>query len=171
MALSGRSVSQRDIPRKFLIDGMLGSLATKLRILGFDSIYDKGSQDEELISVAALEKRVLVTSDQELWLRAEQRHIQAILVKGVTDRERLVELCQKAGITHLDLSIASRCSACNSLLEQTTEKDKFGRRIFKCKKCGKLYWRGSHWKKLDTLFSSVNRSLIAKKSEMPRVNG
>lgn len=155
---------QKDLPRKFLVDGMLGSIATKLRILGFDSTYDKESQDHELISEAALEGRVLVTSDQVLWLRAKQRHIRAILIKAATERERLIELCQKAGIDHLDLSVVSRCSACNSMLEEIGQKDDLGRTIFKCTNCSKLFWRGSHWRKLDSLFSSINRSLNSEES-------
>ncbi len=148
---------------KFLVDGMLGSLATKLRILGFDTKYDKDSNDHDLILKAPEEERVLVTSDKELYLHAKQQHVKAILVKGTSDEERLLELFQEAGVESLDLSNMSRCSACNFLLVETGTKDDLGRPIFKCINCGKSYWRGSHWRKLDALFSSVNRSLASNR--------
>jgi uncharacterized protein len=151
---------------KFLVDGMLGSLATKLRILGFDTIYDKKSKDQDLISKASSYGLVLVTSDQELYSHAKRRHAKAILVKGTSEEKRLLEIFQKTGVEKLDLSRLSRCSACNSLLEDTGTKDDMGRSIFKCKKCGKSYWHGSHWKKLDLLFSNVNRSLVTNSSNL-----
>jgi uncharacterized protein len=150
---------------KFLVDGMLGSLATKLRILGFDTAYDKISTDKELILKAFEEERILVTSDEELYLHAKQHRSQAILVKGTSEVRRLSDLLQKAGVESLDLSKMSRCSACNSLLEDTGRKDELGRSVFKCENCGKLYWRGSHWRKLDALFSTVNRSLASNSTK------
>jgi uncharacterized protein len=139
---------------------MLGSLATKLRILGYDTLYDKDSRDQDLISKAEIDKRILVTSDQELWLRAEQQHVLSILIKGKTEQERLLELCRKAGIQYLDFSKASRCSVCNSLLEEADNKDDLGRSVFQCSSCKKLYWRGGHWKNLNALFLKVNQSLF-----------
>ena len=40
-------IPNKEQPR-FLVDGMLGSLARKLRILGFDTVYDPKSEDDEL---------------------------------------------------------------------------------------------------------------------------
>lgn len=149
----------KDRSLRFLVDGMLGSLATKLRILGFDTIYDKDSSDEQLIHVAGNDHRILVTSDQELFLNSKRKHLKAVLITKQNDRERLLELCSQAGLKRLDLSVMSRCSSCNSKLLESLERDRFGRLLFKCEVCGKLYWRGSHWKKLDLLFSSVNKEL------------
>jgi uncharacterized protein with PIN domain len=140
---------------------MLGSLATKLRILGFDTTYDKDSTDSELISRAKNQGRVLVTSDQELYLHAKQRHVEATLLRGSNDEARLLELFVKMNIRSLDLTKTPRCSVCNSVLEDAKTRDDLGRSIFKCENCGKRYWRGSHWRKLDMLFSNVNRNLIA----------
>jgi uncharacterized protein with PIN domain len=146
---------------KFLVDGMLGSLATKLRILGFDTNYDKKSKDSELISIARKQDRFLVTSDHELFLLAKQVRIRVILILGKTEEKRLLELLTKANIKELDESRVSRCSLCNSVLERTFRKDEYDREIFKCPNCSKLYWHGSHWIKLDSLFSKVNDSLKA----------
>lgn len=149
----------------FLVDGMLGSLAVKLRILGYDTEYDKNSADEKLLIDSLNKGRILVTSDRELYLHAKQRHTPAILIKAGSEEGRLVELCQKAGINNLDLSRISRCSACNSPLVFTGEKDRQSRSILKCTGCSKSYWKGSHWKKLDALFTKVNRSLAGEQTK------
>jgi uncharacterized protein len=144
---------------KFLIDGMLGSLATKLRILGFDTIYDKDSADAGLIQTIKKDGRTLVTSDQELFLNSKRMHLSVILITKTNDRTRLVELCRQLGLQKLDLAVMPRCSNCNSNLIETSGKDKFGRVLFRCETCRKLYWKGSHWKKLDALFYQVNKEL------------
>ncbi len=159
------SSSHKDSPTlKFLVDGMLGSLATKLRILGFDSIYDRNSVDAALIQIVKKDGRTLVTSDQELSLNAKRMHLSVILITKTNDRARLVELCRQAGFKKLDLTVMSRCSNCNSNLIETYEQDKFGRKVLRCETCAKLYWKGSHWKKLDELFSEVNRELNSKRT-------
>jgi uncharacterized protein len=144
----------------FLVDGMLGTLATKLRILGFDTIYSR-SNDQELLDEATTSKRILVTSDNELYLRCSRSRTPAILVRGINEKENLVMVLNKAGIHSIDARIRSRCSICNGRL-YSKGKDNLGRTIYVCLDCGKLYWRGSHWKKLSPLFAEISKS-VAKK--------
>jgi len=50
----------------FFVDAMLGNLATKLRLLGFDSLYSSSIEDDELLRVAKLENRVIISRDVQL---------------------------------------------------------------------------------------------------------
>ncbi|MHB1909110.1 MAG: Mut7-C RNAse domain-containing protein [Nitrososphaerales archaeon] len=145
--------------QNFLVDGMLGSTAVKLRILGYDTVYDKISKDDDLLKHSKEEKRILVTSDQELCAKAIRNNIQAILTRASSDDERLVEIFRKLNIKEVDLSKGSRCSQCNGLLEETEDRDAKNRAIYVCEKCGKRFWHGSHWKKLEELFTKVNHEL------------
>ncbi len=149
----------------FLLDGMLGKLATKLRILGFDTDYDKESSDADLLEKAAAQGRILVSSDRELSQNARLRHLETILLRSDNEEDRLLELCEKAGIPSLDLSKPSRCSICNALLAETGERDAYGRLLYRCPNCRKIYWRGSHWKKLVPLFEKINSSLLSSNNE------
>ena len=144
---------------KFLVDGMLGSLVVKLRILGYDTLYGKDKSDEDLIQESLMEVRILLTSDKELFLRAKKRSANSLLISAKSEEGRIVELCKKVGIKRLETVRMPLCSVCNSKLYDTSEKDDLGRLIFKCSLCGKLYWVGSHWKNLNCLFRSVNREL------------
>src|SRR5487761_797336 len=143
---------------QFLADGMLGTLAIKLRIQGFDTVYDKESSDAELIEIARESNRILLTSDHELSLRAKRSHVICVALRERTEVGRLVELLSKLRIQKIDTARSSRCSLCNGGLERKG-MDRVGKPIYQCADCKKRYWRGAHWKKLETLFEKVNASL------------
>jgi uncharacterized protein len=156
-----RSIDRKNV--SFLLDGMLGSLTRKLRILGYDTQFDPTSKDSELIRNAQASKRYLVTSDIALYTAARRRGIPSILVGSKTETGRVYEILYRIGETKIDKTRPARCSVCNGELI-TRGTDKSGRSIFTCSSCGKDYWKGAHWRKLNTLFQDVN-ALLRDKSE------
>jgi len=138
---------------------MLGSLAIKLRILGFDTIYDKTSSDAELLDSTALSSRNLLTSDVDLFLLAKRRHLKATLISSRDEVGRVIELYSKLGMRKAIVPRVSRCSACNGTLKRAKDKNKFGKVSYTCESCGKTYWKGAHWKKLDAFFDEANTRL------------
>jgi uncharacterized protein len=150
----------------FLVDGMLGSTARKLRILGFDTAYDVKSSDQVLVQEALSSGRTLLTGDVELFFRAKSARAKTILVKGRREEDRLYEILSKSGITEIRIfEMASRCSVCNGELKDTNSKNSNSVEIYFCSSCGKKYWQGSHWKKMTALFGSVN-SRLSRSREM-----
>jgi uncharacterized protein len=144
----------------YLADGMLGSTARKLRILGFDTIYDAESDDEDLARSALSTGRILLTGDRELYFYAKKLKVTSILVKGLSEKEKLFQVLSASGIGHIDINQPlSRCSICNGELESTGTNNQQRTEVFSCAVCGKKYWRGSHWKKMIALFSEVNSRL------------
>lgn len=149
--------------QKFLADGMLGSLARKLRVFGFDTEYLVGAVDSDLLALSRSQHRVIITADRTLAAAAGSR---SILVRGNTDSQRLRELVAEARRMGLRLSRGrSRCALCNGGL---TPSPKTGlvrvlpkgviehhRIFFVCSSCGQIYWRGKHWKKLRRLQSQL----------------
>jgi uncharacterized protein with PIN domain len=133
---------------RFVVDGMLGSLARWLRMLGYDTAYAKDLEDEEIIRLSSQEKRTIVTRDRQL---ASQPG--AIMI---TDEE--LDLQLKAVHDKFGLSLdegAIRCSACNGSLVDLP-KDEAAKLVpegalgnnqvfWRCESCGKAYWRGTHW--------------------------
>ncbi len=145
----------------FLLDGMLGSLARKLRIMGFDTVYDPKSEDLELLRKAESTRRCLVTSDIALYIIARRRRINSILVASRTESGRICELLTSIGESKINEERETRCSLCNGELAVLGKREN-GRDIFACKACGKEYWKGNHWKKLELLFREVNVMLQEK---------
>ena len=151
-------------PPSFLVDGMLGSTARKLRILGFDTAYNPNSTDSELLEAASNAQRHLVTCDVDLYCLSRRRRIPAILVSAKSEEQQLCEVLSKCGIEHIEgLPRISRCSICNGKLALSS-KDARGREVYSCDVCGRQYWRGSHWKKLSAFFDNVDTLLRRAKS-------
>jgi len=152
---------------KFVADAMLGSLARKLRIFGFDTLYFKEGSDTALEALAKRERRVVLTSDKELFRRARSRQVRVILVEGKTDGARLLSVARQAGLQPGSLrGMTSRCAICNGELEAIGRKDAAASEIppkvlsrhrlfFRCTSCSRLYWRGKHWERLRRLSSSL----------------
>lgn len=66
---------QPPAPLAFFADAMLGRLAHWLRILGYDTAYDKIISDEALIERTLREDRWLLTRDRRLVLRQLHRDL------------------------------------------------------------------------------------------------
>ena len=148
---------------RFVADGMLGKLARWLRMLGYDVKYFNSLDDEELIEVAGSEERILLTRDVGLYQRASIKGVQAFLIEGKTEYEKLAELAKRYNMSlEVDTS-NSRCPKCNSNIrpvqkEAVLEKipkstSKFYDEFWECPNCGKIYWQGSHWERISKTLS------------------
>ena len=156
--------------KRFIVDGMLGSLARKLRLYGFDTIYDTSIHDHDMIKIAYSQNRVLLTADRELFGRAVKKNIDSILVMGANDAERLACIFTALAIRADKIDPErSRCPACNGTLALTDKPSvskKLPSRIierhqefYACSNCGKLYWKGSHWRRIESLAKEVRERL------------
>ena len=148
---------------------MLGSLARKLRIFGYDTAYFAEGSDPDLEALAKRESRVILTSDRRLFARSEARGVLAILVEGKTDGARLRSVARQAGpgvTLRLGGGRASRCAVCNGELELIGRRDAFAsmippkvlarhRLFYMCGSCSRFYWRGRHWDRLRRLSYSL----------------
>lgn len=164
---------------KFLIDGMLGKLSRWLRIIGYDTKYLNDAVDDELIRIALSEKRILLTSDIELYRVAASRGAETFLIKGRTNFEKLAYLARRFNIDLKIDEMRSRCPVCGSRMELVTKREiedrvpektlKTYERFWVCldKNCRKIYWHGSHWKKIDEVLKKANvlKDSLKKKCE------
>lgn len=141
-------------PTPFVVDGMLGSLARWLRILGYDTNYANQRDDAELVRIARAEERVLLTRDREL---AGRRGVRALLVESQLLDEQLAQVT--AAYPPSPGSHPGRCPVCNALLIQARPEEVAGRvpeYILKrhhsfqhCPGCERIYWQGSHWRNMQ----------------------
>jgi len=156
---------------RFVVDAMLGSLARKLRIFGFDTLYFREGSDRELERVARDDGRVIVTSDRELVRHSNRHGLTALEVDGESDRARLESLGVQARSASLAIRPgAPRCAICNSELARVGRAIAAGlvpesvasrhRLYYRCPACRKLYWRGGHWSRLGKLSPLVRQIAI-----------
>jgi uncharacterized protein len=177
LVLEARSVT-------FLADAMLGNIARKLRIFGFDTVYMAQAHDDEILKIGIKQDRVILTADKELFKRIVKVGARGVLVSGsASELEDLVHILSKNGVTSVGMNgIGSRCSVCNGHLEERTSDqvkdndcsndndnvivpDKViacHNQFFQCIACGKIYWEGDHLKRIRALVRNLDAKLIGR---------
>lgn len=165
--LAPRSSTHAQAPTKFVADAMLGSLARKLRVFGYDTSYYRGGDDGHLIAAAKKQGRAIVTADQNLASRGVKLGAAVFLVRGESDGERLDEMASSAEKLGKALVAGeSRCSLCNRTLAPVS-RERVGaalppsvvgrhRLFYFCAHCDRFYWRGGHWKRLRRLRERIS---------------
>jgi hypothetical protein len=140
---------------KFIADDMLGKLAKRLRMMGFDVSYPKISADSLLLRKSREENRIILTRDTGL---VKVRGVQAILIKSKKLSEQLKEVIKALKLKIIPEQMFSRCTICNSKLIKIKKekiKGKVPPLIYKlfgdftyCPVCHKIYWKGTHFEKI-----------------------
>ncbi|WP_049985848.1 Mut7-C RNAse domain-containing protein [Halobellus rufus] len=171
---------------RLLVDAMCGKLATYLRMCGYDAAYvlDRGGErgtdtdsgpasasespsDAEIAAWAERSGRTLLTRDVDLAARVDG----AVLLQSRDVVEQL-ETLYEAGF---DLSLADppcRCGACNGELRRVASEeslfdadaslptgapDPVETPCWRCRDCGQVFWKGSHWDDVAATLARVRK--------------
>ena len=150
---------------------MLGKLTRWLRMLGYDATYENDRADSELVAIAKREGLILLTSDEQLYRTASKRNVDSFLVAGRTEAERLASLAERYKL-NLSIDTAnSRCPKCGFSIKETPKAEiqslvppatfKVYQTFWLCtnQKCGKVYWQGSHWRKIEQTLEMARQIL------------
>lgn len=143
-------------PPRFLCDEMLGRLCRYLRAAGYDTEFaNNGHLDRELLRQCHEQGRYFLTQDQLIVEHKAARDIALILPQGNLDA-----LAALLGAHfHLDwLSQAfTRCLVDNTPLQIADAEARHSvpldaqipsEPMTHCPACGRVYWRGSHYKRM-----------------------
>lgn len=147
---------------RFVADVHLGKLARLLRLLGFDTTYPTEFSDRELVAVSVRERRILLSRDVQLFMHKT-------LTRGYrlrsTEPERQLDEVIQALALHRAVEPFTRCMSCNAKLRPVARaavKDRVPSRVFKrfrrfvrCSGCERIYWRGTHFLRLEQLVARV----------------
>ena len=155
---------------RFIADGMLGRLARWLRILGYDTTYEKVITDEALIERAVRENRRLLTRDRRLTLRKLLRDRHILIVSD--DIEGQLHQLHRDLKIDLDLTHRQgyRCADCNVALTTISHNDAASlvppfvaeqyQAFLQCAHCRRVFWPGTHWQDLTRRLTAIRaRSL------------
>jgi uncharacterized protein with PIN domain len=137
--------------RRFVVDGHLGRLAAYLRMLGFDTWYDRFADDILLASVSSGEGRFMLTRDAGLLKRREVER--GYYVRCDQPHDQLREITRRFAL-HSQFAPFRRCMDCNGLLSSVSKDEvadllpphtrETQAEFSRCSECGKIFWRGSH---------------------------
>ena len=148
---------------RFLLDVHLGALARRMRLIGLDAAYDNEAADDDLLSRANADRRVLLTQDRGLLCR---RQLWAgAYVRGAHPDDQLRDVLDRFVPP---LAPWTRCTACNGQLRPVAKRavepqlEPGTRRNYhefaQCQTCGRAYWRGAHARRLQAIVDSAGRT-------------
>jgi uncharacterized protein with PIN domain len=147
---------------RFVADAHLGGLAHLLRLMGFDTLYRNSFDDDEIVTLAVAESRIILTRDLELLKRRQVTH--GCYVHTLKPARQIREI-----FSRLDLAGSAKpfslCLACNAPLKPVPREAAAGRvppgvwqrqeRFSGCDVCRRLFWEGSHWEHMRALVAEL----------------
>jgi uncharacterized protein with PIN domain len=146
----------------FVVDSMLGKLAVRLRLLGYDTTYYPDAEDSFLLRRSREEGRLLLTHDLAL-TRVRGANAYFVVNRKLKDQLQEISARFKLDIDHTRLF--SRCTVCNDLLRPIARervKGKVPPQVYKSydefsfsPTCGRYYWKGSHYTRLRSEIESL----------------
>lgn len=152
---------QGGAPARFVADGHLGKLVRNLRLLGFDTAYERDADDPRLLQIMAAEDRVLLTRDRPLLMHGIVRH--GYCPRSDESEEQTRETLRRFGLHPTASALFTRCLHCNGILQPTAKSDvlaelsdepltlRYHDDFRRCSGCRRLYWPGTHTPKLVAL--------------------
>lgn len=164
--LPARSNRPTPDPRRFFCDAGLGGLARWLRGAGYEAFWQPGIDDAVLLEEARQTSTTILTTDSIMMERRVLRdHILPALWLPPTlaVSEQLTMVFREFRLVALD----PRCMSCGGELART-EKEPLRERIppktyrwldeyFLCRRCGKLFWHGTHWERIQRQLGQAAR--------------
>jgi hypothetical protein len=153
-------------PTRFVADAMLGRLARWLRALGHDTVYAPSLDDRALVDLANREDRILLTRDRHL-LR-ELRPRRAVEVTRDAPLDQLAALAAELALPPPN-ELFRRCLLCNTPLDDVPRSEAadlvppasraLPGPVRRCPTCGRVYWPGSHVRRMTRALAHVFPSL------------
>ena len=158
--------TNKDEKIAFLGDLHLGKLVKSMRLLGLDVEFAGGRSDRELAEISEKKGKILLTRDRQLLMR--RNVTSGFFVRSVNVKYQVKDVLEYFKLKKICKPF-SRCIPCNGLLKQIQKKENQFENIVRgippkvlawcnefhlCNECGKIYWPGSHFKRLKALVES-----------------
>lgn len=140
---------------KFILDANLNKLAHYMRMFGFDTEISKNLSEIKLIARAKLTHRIIISRNRQLLKRRDVTH--GYCLTSGDPKDQLEKILSRFDL-YDSTTPFSRCFLCNSKLKKIA-KEKIAEKLPKkvrvqhseftiCESCHKIYWKGSHYKKM-----------------------
>jgi uncharacterized protein with PIN domain len=162
-------------PDRFYCDAGLGGLARWLRGAGYEALWEAGIDDDELLRRARQTQATILTTDSMLM---ERRLLRDRIIPGywlpptLSIPEQLALVFREFHLT----ARVPRCMSCGGELrpgDKEALREKIPPRTYRwldeyfvCVSCGKLFWHGTHWQRIQKQLRSLTAAGTA-----PAVNG
>lgn len=147
---------------RFIVDCMLGKLAKWLKILGFDALFFSKIEDDELLTIARKESRILLTKDTGLIQQAKD--VETLFLESEEWQDQVQQVLEHFNLRE-KVNPHTRCIDCNVVLKNLPKKnaknlvsafvfdkaDSFAL----CPNCSRVFWRGTHFKDMEAKIQKI----------------
>ena len=147
---------------RFIVDCMLGKLAKWLKILGFDALFFSKIEDDELLTIARKEGRILLTKDTGLIQQAKD--VETLFLESEEWQDQVQQVLEHFNLRE-KVNPHTRCIDCNVVLKNLPKKnaknlvsafvfdkaDSFAL----CPNCSRVFWRGTHFKDMEAKIQEI----------------
>lgn len=147
---------------RFFADVNVAGVTRWLRACGIDTAWEDRIRDGELVRRSILEKRIVLTLDKKLpdeWFVNN-----VLLLKNDNPIEQFVETVENFKIRRPKYYF-TRCLVCNTVLRNASKQEllesvlpeirqKYGSFRY-CDNCRKVYWDGSHTRRMRDKIESI----------------
>lgn len=144
---------------RFVLDVHLRKLARRLRLLGFDVDFGPDRDDAALADIAEAEERILLSRDRQLMMR--RKVARGFYIRNTDPEKQVAEVLDRLDLRGRCRPF-TRCIECNDTIESLDTDAPGGaeaagippgvrawcREYYRCRGCGRIYWKGSHYGKL-----------------------
>ncbi len=146
---------------EFICDSMFGKLTKWLRMIGYFAIYIKGTGRKNFLDNLNLFKdKIFITKDKKV----KNEDIKIFYLDEIYVEEQFKIIIKEFNLNFNNAFTI--CIECNETLSKTDKdlnKEKIPEFVFKnfdefyeCKKCGRIYWKGSHFQAMQEKIKSFN---------------
>lgn len=147
---------------KFFADVNAARLGRWLRAVGVDTVWEDAISDADLVRRAIEENRFVLTLDKRIL--QEFRADNIFLLKSENPLEQLREIVEHFGIGK-PKELFTRCLVCNTLLRSANLEEistsvpprvrEDSKKFHYCPNCNKVYWEGSHTRRMRAAIEDV----------------
>ncbi|MBN2468602.1 MAG: Mut7-C ubiquitin/RNAse domain-containing protein [Deltaproteobacteria bacterium] len=149
---------------RFVADSHLGTLTRRMRLLGFDVVFDRTATQNAVVEMMLGENRVILTRNRGL---LKQKIIQrGYCLHSDDPKHQTLEVIHRFDLVEA-LAPFTRCVRCNAFVEPVVKVDVLGSLKAKtrefydtfthCSHCGQVYWRGAHTKSLEEFITWIKK--------------
>ena len=152
---------------KFFVDAMLGNIAKKLRLMGYDTKYSSNIEDESLIQISKKENRIVISRDEDLVRISQKNDVNAIFIQRSNEEQQIHEIMDYLDLNRVEINgDKARCPNCNSKTESIDKKNiyqkiphkvlEYNEKFWICRNCDQIFWEGTHIQNLQKLVRALN---------------
>jgi len=152
---------------KLVADSMLAKLARWMRLAGISVYSTPYVDDNKIITYVKRRRALLLTCDTALANRSKRRGFNVLLVDCNEDIEHQMAFVIRSLKLHVSDEPSMICTMCNSKLKKVKKSAVKGivpakaydshDNFYICTKCKRVYWEGTHWKRIKNRISRVKR--------------